>query len=135
MQTHVEFRSDRFPPVDGEDDKVNPGRNGKLLAQFIQRGLEERGIAANEPIAEDWGWRVSVKNEQFRLWVGCGNYEEYPDGFLCFIEPQSPLIRKWFKRIDTTERVSAVRQALDDMLNADGIRDKKWWDVADGPGR
>ena len=133
MQTHVEFRSDRFPPVDGEDDEVNPGRYGKRLAQFVQRGLKERGIATDEPIAEDWGWCVPVNNDQFRIWVGCGNYEEYPDGFLCFIEPQKPFVRKWFKKIDPTARVSAVRAALDDLLNAEGIRDKKWLEMADGP--
>jgi hypothetical protein len=36
------------------------------------------------------------------------------------------------KKIDTTERVSAVRQALDDLLNAEGIRENKWWDSARG---
>lgn len=98
LETHVEFRSDRFPPVEGEDEEVSPGRHGKLLAQFIQRGLNERGIPTDEPIAEDWGWSVPVKNDQFRLWVGCGNYDEYPDGLLCFIEPQKPFVRKWFRK-------------------------------------
>jgi hypothetical protein len=134
MQTHVEFHSDRFPPVDGEEAEINPGHYGKRLAQFIQRGLAERGIATGEPIAEDWGWCVPVKNEQFRLWIGCGNYEEHPDGFLCFIEPHEPVIRRWFKKIGTGERVSAVRAALDDLLNAEGIRDKKWWGSANGSG-
>lgn len=133
MQTHVEFRSDRFPPADGEADEVNPRRYGKRLAQFIQRGLTQRGIEAEEPVAEDWGWCVPIKNEQFPLWIGCGNYEEHPDGFLCFIEPQKPVMRKWFKRIDISERVSAVRNALDDLLNSEGIRDKKWWDSAGRP--
>ena len=135
MQAHVEFRSDRFPPVEGDDEEVNPGRYGKRLAEFIRRGLTERGIEAEEPRPEDWGWLVPVRNEQFRLWVGCGNYDEYPDGFLCFIEPHERVIRKWFRKIDTTERVAAVRRALDDLLNTEGIREKKWWDAAHGMGR
>jgi hypothetical protein len=135
MQTHVEFRSDRFPPVEGEDEQVNPGLYGKLLAEYIQRGLADRGIAAGQPFAEDWGWCVPVKNDEFLLWIGCGHYEEYPDGFLCFIEPSRPFVRRWFKKIDTTVRVAALRAALDDLLNADGIRDKKWWDSAAVPGR
>ena len=44
----------------------------------------------------------------YRLWIGCGNYEEYPDGFLCFIEPSKPFVRKWFRKIDTTDRLSAL---------------------------
>lgn len=128
MQTHVEFRSDRFPPVAGEEDEVNPGRYSKRLAEFIRRGLAERGFDVAEPFAEDWGWCVPIRNDRFPLWVGCGNYEEYPDGFLCFIEPRKPVIRRWFRKIDTAERVSAVRAALDDLLQTDGIRDVKWWD-------
>jgi hypothetical protein len=64
------------------------------------------------------------------LWIGCGNDEEHPDGFVCFIEPQERFVRRWFKKIDTTQRVSAVRQALDDALNAEGIWDKKWCDAS-----
>jgi hypothetical protein len=26
MKTHVEFRSDAFPPYDGEEDEINPAR-------------------------------------------------------------------------------------------------------------
>ena len=28
MKTHVEFRSDQFPPYEGEADEVNPGVHG-----------------------------------------------------------------------------------------------------------
>jgi hypothetical protein len=45
---HVEFRSDGFPADADEDDEVNPGRYGKRLAHFIQRGLAQRGIDAQE---------------------------------------------------------------------------------------
>jgi hypothetical protein len=113
---------------------VNPGRHGKLLAQFIRRGLTERGIAAGEPVAEDWGWCVPIQNDEFPLWVGCGNYEEYPDGFLCFIEPQKRFVRKWLKRIDTTERVSAVR-ALDEVLRRRHSGQKVVGPAAGGPAR
>jgi hypothetical protein len=87
METHVVFRSDRFPPYDGEVDQINPGRYGKRFADFLQRGLIEKGFQAGEPVAEDWGWIVAIRNNAFGLWIGCGNYDQYPDdGFLCFIE-------------------------------------------------
>ena len=129
METQVEFRSDRFPPYESEQYEVNPGRYGKRLAEFIQRGLTEKGFSVGEPGAEDWGWVVPIRNEAFRLWVGCGNYDEYPDdGFLCFIEPHTKIIRKFFRKIDVTERVRELRDAIDELLTAaPGIRNKRWW--------
>jgi hypothetical protein len=71
---------------------------------------------------------LPILNEGFDLRIGCGNYQEYPDGFLCFIEPREPFIRKLFSRIETTERVGALQEAIDRILSsADGIRDKRWW--------
>ena len=93
MKTHVEFRSAAFPPYEGEEDEINPGRYGKRVAEFLIRGLKQKGFQPSEPVAEDWGWVVPIQNDAFRLWIGCGNYDEYPDGFLCFIEPHQPTIR------------------------------------------
>jgi hypothetical protein len=41
MKTHVEFRSDDFPPYEDEDELVNPGVYGKRLAEFLVAGLKE----------------------------------------------------------------------------------------------
>ena len=127
MQTHVEFRSDRFPAYEGEEKQVNPGVWGKRLAEFLRDNLRREGVETKEPIAEDWGWIVPVVNKEFRLWIGCANYQD-PDGFLCFIAPSTPFVRKLLKKIDTTERVESLRRALDKILSeAAGIRDKRWW--------
>ena len=126
--THLEFRSDRFPPYEGEEDLVNPGLYGKRLAEFLRDELRKEGFEASEPFAEDWGWVVPVRNPEFHLWIGCGHYQEYPDGFLCFIEPHKPFIRRFFKKIDTSVRISALQSALDRILSEDsGVRAKRWW--------
>ena|SRR6266496_2245036 len=130
MKTHVEFRSDKFPPCEGEEKQINPGRWGKRLADFLVSGLKPHGFDVEEPFAEDWGWVVPITNERFRLWIGCGNYEEYPegDGFLCFIEPHKPVVRRWFRKIDTTERVIALQAAMQRLLSSEpSIRDIRWW--------
>ena len=65
-------------------------------------------------------------NDAFRLWIGCGNYQEYPDGYLCFIKQHTPYVRKLFRKIDTRERVEALQRALDKILvEANGIREKE----------
>lgn len=127
MKTAVEFRSDRFGPYEGEEAEVNPGRYGKRLAEFLVQGLQIAGFRCEQPIAEDWGWVVRVDNKAFPLWIGCGNSDEYPNGFLCFIEPHKPIIRRFFRAISTQDRVESLRQAIHDLLsNDDGIRDVRW---------
>ncbi|MBL8525820.1 MAG: hypothetical protein JNN20_19225 [Betaproteobacteria bacterium] len=128
MRTHLEFRSNAFPAQDGEDELVNPGRWGKLLADYLRAELDLVNLSGGEPFAEDWGWLVPIDNEEFDLWVGCGNYEEYADGFLCFIEPSKPFVRKFFRKIETTKRVEQVAVALETALRKHSdVRDLKWW--------
>ena len=130
MMTHVEFRSDAFPAYEGEEDEINPGIYGKRLAEFLVRGLKEKGFRTENPIPEDWGWVIKIENDDFPLWIGCANYEKYPNGFLCFIEPHAATIRKFFffGTIDTTERVEAVHKALEEILTAEtSITGKRWW--------
>lgn len=129
MKTYVEFRSDRFPPCENEFGKMNSGKFGQRLAEFLRLELQKRGMYTGEPFAEDWGWIVPIRNENFKTWVGCANYEEYSNGFLCFIEPRVPMVRRFFfRKIDTTAFIEAIRNAIEDSLkNNSGISDIKWW--------
>lgn len=129
MKTHVEFRSDQFPPYEGQET-INPGRYGKRLAEYLARGLREMGFEPLDPIAEDWGWVLPIRNDGFRLWIGCANYDEFPDGFLCFIEPCKAAIRPFpfLRKIVTSSKVAALQSAIDKVLSANPrIRDKRWW--------
>ena len=98
MLTHVEFQSAEFPPLETEFEEINPGRYGKRLADFLFEGLKNEGEPVEEPIPEDWGWVIPIENPAFSLWIGVGNYEEYPNGFLCFIEPHKEFVRKLWKK-------------------------------------
>jgi hypothetical protein len=128
MLTYVEFRSNRFPAYEGEEARINPGRWGKRLAEFLRDKLLAEGFETSGPGDEDWGWRLDVANDGFRLSISCGRYDEYPDGFLCFIEPHEPFVRKLLRRIDTRERLASLHCAVDKILTeTDGIRGKRWW--------
>jgi hypothetical protein len=83
MQTVVEFRSDLFSAYEASEENINPGIYGKRLAEFLQRGLGAMGFAVSRIFDEDWGWVVSIEGGD--VWIGCGHYPEYPDGFLCFV--------------------------------------------------
>lgn len=132
MRTHVEFRSSAFPAQPGEEEQINPGVWGKALADYLRAEMPKRGVETGAPYAEDWGWALPIKHDAFPVWIGCANYEEYEDGFLCFIEPSKPVIRKLFSKIDTTEKVRQVADAIDAALRAhSGVRELRWWDESE----
>jgi hypothetical protein len=129
MKTHVEFRSAKFPAYPGEEEEVNPDLWGKRLAEYLYEKLKEHGIETKEIFAEDWGWVVPIRHDAFSMWVGCGHYQEYPDGYLVFVEPSKPTIRKGlFKKIDTASDVEKAAGAIDRILKSDpDIHDIRWW--------
>ncbi len=128
MKTIVEFRSDRFPPYESEDQQINPGKYRKRVAEFMADALKSTVFETDELRAENWGWIIPIKNEQFKLMICCGNYEEYANGFLCMIEPHTPFIRQWLRKIETGPRILALQQAMDKVLSAcRDIREMRWW--------
>ncbi len=130
MQTQVEFRSNKFPPYDGEEAQINPGLWGKRLAEFLVAKLAERGIESDGMGAEDWGWLISLRNDGFPLGLCCGHQDGDDDQFICFTEPSRPLVKKWLKRIDATPQLTRLTGALREILAADpDIRDVVWSEV------
>lgn len=127
MKTHVEFRSSKFPPYEGEEEQINPGLWGKRLAEYLVDKLRDKGIETEEIFAEDWGWYVPVRNEGFRLAVGCGHKRGEDDQFVCFTEPSTPLVKKLFRKIDATHQLSRLTGALQEILGSDpDIKDVVW---------
>jgi hypothetical protein len=119
VKTQVEFRSSKFPPYEGEEEQINPGLWGKRLAEYLVQKLAERGIVTEEMVAEDWGWCVPVRNEEFRLAVCCGHQNGDDDEFLCFTDPSNPIVKKLFKKIDATPQLTRLTDALQQILASD----------------
>ena len=128
MKTRVEFISTAFPAQPGEDRVINPGLFGQRLAEFLRSQLPIHGYVVKSLDPEDWGWRVDLEHREFSLWIGCGNYQEFEHGFLCFIEPSKPVIRKLFSTVDTTATVDRLAAALETILLKSGKVSKlRWW--------
>lgn len=124
----MELRSSTFPRGVDDDDEVNPGCYGKSVAAWIQDELSARGVAMGRLSAEDWGWRVQVQDSPFPMWIGCGSYLEHHDGWLCFIDPHIPTIRRALRTVDATEVIERVGSALDAALRAHpGVHGMRWW--------
>lgn len=131
IKTTVTFRSDKFPAYDGEEEQINPGLWGQRLAEYLVEKLVGTDVETEEPIAEDWGWYVPIKNERFRLAICCGHQNGDDDEFLCFTDPATPVVRKLSKKIDATEELRRVISELERILSSDpDIRDVEWSDAS-----
>lgn len=129
MNTQVTFRSDKFPPYEGEQEQINPGLWGKRLAEYFVERLKGTGIETEEIIPEDWGWYIPIKNDGFRLAICCGHQNGDDDEFLCFTDPDKPVIKKLFKKIDATEQLTHLVATMERILASDpDIRNVEWTD-------
>lgn len=119
MKTNLEFRSATL---------LEPVEEVGVRARYLADRLPEHGFSVDEVAAEDWGWRVSVANPAFPLWIGCGHYPEWQDGLLCFLQPDRPTMRQWFRKIQTGETVARLGQALETIIHQSGqASDIRWW--------
>jgi hypothetical protein len=127
MKTQVGFRSDKFPPYEGEEQGINPGIWGKRLTEYLAEGLSERGIETGEMIAEDWGWYLPVHIGGARLALCCGHQDGDDDEFVCFTDPNTPIVRKFLRKVDVTPELARLTDALLQILSSDPeIRDITW---------
>jgi hypothetical protein len=127
MKTHVTFRSSKFPPYEGEQEEINDGIWGRRLAEYLSQELTRRGVAVGKVVAEDWGCYIPVEDEAGWLGFCCGHQHGDDDEFQCFTDPSTPIVRKWFRKVDRTaslERlIGAVRAILEDDPD---IREIEW---------
>lgn len=130
MKTQVEFRSSKFPPYEDEEEQINPGLWGKRLAEYLVENLAEKGIETDQIVAEDWGWYIPVRNPEFRLALCCGHQSGEDDQFLCFTDPATPVVKKFFKKIDATPQLTRLTAALQQILASDpDIKEVVWTDI------
>jgi len=131
MNLAVDFQSSKFPSYNNEDEGPNENIWGKRLAEYLVEKLEQRGYKVSDNYAEDWGWAVELEHELFRLWLGCSNIDDEPNGHRVFIEPSKPVVRVGlFKKVETTAATEKLAKALESILRDDpDISDLKWVDM------
>jgi hypothetical protein len=95
---------------------IEPG--GHLLAAWLAEKLEKRGQQVQELLGGDWGWRLMLTREPYRLFVACRTREGYTDEWGVSVRAELGLIQKLFRTVDPTPEVDRVYRSLDELLRA-----------------
>jgi hypothetical protein len=115
----LHFESSAFGTDPSEPEETNPDIFGRSLAQWVGARLRERGLPAEEVIAEDFGWCVPVRLAPHAVYVACASEEEMPASWRwqLFVFAEGGLLQRLFGRDTRREAVDrvfgAVRQALE----------------------
>lgn len=112
------FRSPAFPPSPGEDERTNPGIFGRALAQWLADRLRERGLAAGDVFAEDFGWCVPIVGDASTVYVACAGSGEPDDEWRVFAFVEQKLLARLMGRDASAEPLNEVFAALKDTLSA-----------------
>ena len=131
LKTHIEFRSDNFPQTAEEKEEWDGQIWGHTLAKFLSEELPKHGVNVLDFVNEDWGYLIPLADEKFKdIWIGCNHYQEYKNGFLVFINPSKPIVKKgFFKKIDISEQLIFLATILNEILITNPtIYAQHWWD-------
>ena len=123
----VTFTSDFFVVEAGEDAQTNPGIYGRALARWLAAELRHRGLPAEEPIPEDWGWCITVKRQPVAVRVACASIDHSTTEWRAFAFSERGL-RSWLRR--SGDPAAEVRELCDHLAaiipTVPGVRDIGW---------
>ncbi|WP_207079733.1 hypothetical protein [Novosphingobium sp. KA1] len=129
VRTHLEFRANYAKAV-----SMEPEPGGKDVMAFLASGIRQAGILVGEPVPEDWGWSCALDTGGFRILLGCGDYPEYEDGWLCFVAPRKSL-RLLFRARAAGQALRSAAHAMHSAVAANPrCHDRKWWSDTSGVG-
>jgi hypothetical protein len=123
----LKFESSAFAVIPGEDEETNPGIYGKTLASWLGEQLRLAGVAAEDAIAEDFGWCVPVKSPPYSLYVACAN-DGAADHWQIFTFVEGGLLDRILRKDKRAELLAplcaTVRRCLESSSVVHGLREE-----------
>ena len=123
----IEFESAAFPRSPEDDELINSeNMHGYALSKFIGDELEKRGHTV-EYGPEDWGWYCFLTSQPVELAYGVLAEDDSEEFLIQFI-PKKPYVRRMvFKKIDVSEPLLELHEAVFDILsNAPSSKQPQW---------
>ena len=103
VKTFFELRSTKFPRYDGRGRwRINRGLWGKRLAEYFVAKQPAHGLETDGYVVEDWGCYVPIRVGDAKVALCRGHQEGELDEFLCYTDPDKPIVRSSAERIDVT---------------------------------
>ena len=116
----LSFQSSAFPVADGEDVETNPGIFGKALAEWVSRHLNDRGVGAQPPYAEDWGWCVEVTGHKYPTGLACASDDGEKTSWRVYAFQDLGLLGGFRGRGASVRAVNELIEIVKDLLSKEG---------------
>lgn len=130
--TEYWFESDLFGIEEGEDKETNPRKYGKHPSNWIRQKLIDLGYEVEDVIPEDFGWLVLCQRKPYLLGISCVSFVDYENTteddppprpeevtWCCMVIVETPLLKRLFSNVDTTEGAKKLARELLAMLSSE----------------
>jgi hypothetical protein len=122
-RTCVTFQSSRFNSTEPRDYYVNPDCFGDDVCRLFSEELRNHQIKSEDPIPEDWGWRLYVKSADGKFSL---NTNYHVDGFwLLFVKAHNDGLLNLFRKQERGVPLELTRM-VNSILMASGATDVAW---------
>jgi hypothetical protein len=92
--------------------------------------LLDAELPSSEGLDPSKAWYIPLELDGVRLAVCCGHQGGDAGEFVLFTDPSRPTVRRGFRKVDVTPQLTALTDALAEILTADpDIHDVVWIDV------
>lgn len=127
MIAQVQFTSDAFNIVPGEDEETNPGIYGIELARWIKHTLPKYSVNTKEVLPEDFAWLTIVQSQYYYPWIACSNQQDKTDQWFCILTIEGGFISRILRPGSRRKEFNTIFLPFIKMLeNEDIIREIHW---------
>jgi len=124
IETGYFLTTDLFESVTPREHFINPRCFGEDFAAWLAGALAKHGIAASEPIQEDWGWVLRLPFRGYTFTLGLGVMDEsigsVPAEWRVGVsfEKSQNSFRTWFAK-PPVDDLRALGTLLEDVLRSE----------------
>jgi|ERR1041385_4165651 hypothetical protein len=129
MRDELTIRTDLFEHKELKPDFINPCCFGEDFAQWLIEKvvvLRDSGFELSDPIQEDYGWGIWIKNENNSFWLALSYVGEGPTN-----EPA-----EWVISLDYDPGLNLIRRLFSkpNLVAFDEVRNLIWNTIRSTPG-
>ena len=139
LYTRLKFRWDAPEDRGSDGTLTNPVEHLQRLIKQVSAGLRDSQFTFGKLLPDGapgwvdnfWGaaycFVIPIEQKDTKLSIQVGYFDEHDNGFYLFIDPHSPTVWRWFKRINVEASVTDLQKLIDAILKSDKfVTSMKW---------